>query len=368
MRRVQISGGLLACLLAIVTYIAQVLFLPRALAQICGQDAWLAVIIGGAGGTLIALMATWASVRHPRQGPAQIARSLLGKWAGGAFGLIYTAFFAGIFSLVLRNILDFTTMALLPGTPGRVIVSLFAAVALYGASQGLEPIARVSFQVMAALAAAVIVAPLLEVREFRLLQVDPFLYRGIGAVLKASMISMSWFGDSIVVMTLVPHLKHPQKAYPWVVAGMAGGTLIWATTLAMTVFVLGPNLPGRFLFPVYTMVQLIAIAKIVERIEVLMVTIWLSGMWVRAAFYLFAAAEAAAQTLGLKSHRWPAVVLAVAGALLTQIWTSTIDLVHVGSTPAWNIGRLAIEIGLPTLLLVASFLQMLFRGVQPARG
>jgi spore germination protein (amino acid permease) len=355
-------------MLAIYIHVAQILFLPGPISKICGQDAWLAILIGGGLGTLSGLLVVWICARHPGQGPAQIARSLMGKWAGSLVGLVYAAFMTWIFSLVLRDILDFVVMVILPGTPGRVIVSMFAAVALYAAWDGLEPIARVSFQVLVAIVAPVALLPLMQVREFRLLQVDPFLYHGFGSVLRGAVIALPWFGESVGLLSLLSHVKHPQKTYGWVVVGMAGGTLLLTVLVALTVFIFGPDLPGRYIFPIYYMIQMISIAKIVERIEVVLVTVWLSGMWLKASFYLFAASESAAHSLGLKHHRWPAVVLAVGGVILSQVWTSTLDLIYWNTTPGAVVSLMAVEYGLPLLLAAATLARALLQRQRPAHA
>jgi spore germination protein KB len=361
-RRVQISGGLFGCVLAIYIHVSQALFVAAPLAKLCGPDAWLALLIGGGIGTLHGLLAIWVCTHYPGKGPAEIARSLLGKWAGSLFGLVYAVLLLRLFSFAVRYVLDFTYMILLPGTPGRVIVVLFAAVVLYGAWDGLEPIARVSFQTLVAILATFALLPLLQLRELRLLQVDPILYHGMGALLRAVVFTLPWFGQTLAVMSLVSHMKDPRQAYRWMILGGATGTLLIAGFVAQTVFVLGPDLPSRYLFPFWALLQLVSIAKIVERIEVIFVTVWISGMWVKSSFYLYAAAESVARSIGLKGYRGPAVLLAVAGVLLTQFWSSPIDVIQWEGTPVMIGTFIALEFGLPMLLAAAMVIRLQFRG------
>lgn len=362
MRKVQISGGLLACLVTVVLHAAPVVYLPSPLSKITGQEAWLAVILAGLCGFVIGSLAIWVSARHPGLAPAQISRLVLGKWAGGLVGLLFAGLFTFLFSLVVRNVLDFSVMIVLPGTPGLVIAGLFVAVALYCAWSGLEPLARVSFQVLVAVVVAVAALPLLEAREFSIKQLDPFLNQGVPALLQATFIALSWFGESVFIMSLIPHLKNPRSVYRWFGVGIAGSTLLLTVLVAQTLLVFGSQLPGRFLFPVYYMLHLISIAKIIERIEVILVTIWTCGMFVKAVLYLLVAAEASAQSLGLRNHRWAAVAVTVVGLMLTQIWRSALDLIYWASTPGSVIFFLSFEVGIPVVLLVASVIRSAVRG------
>jgi spore germination protein KB len=365
MPKVRISGGLFACICAIYLSIAQFMFLPGPLSQAAGQEAWLAVVGAGVLGLLHGLFAAAVALRHPRLGPAQVARQGLGKWVGGGFGLVYAAYFTFILGLSLRDLLDFVQMLLLPGTPGMVIVVLFAATCLYGVWQGLEPLARVAFQTLITLVLLGLVMPLLVSREYGIKQIEPFLYRGLPGLVEATLKATSWFVESVAVMSLVPHLRQPRQAYRWLAIGMGTGVLWMAGLVAQTVLIFGSNLPERFVFPIYYMTQLISLARIVERIEIIMVIVWLAGMFIKASLYLYIAAETAGHVFGLKSHRWPAVGLTVVGVALSQIWVSVLDLI------AWNSSWTGITIlttpavGFPVLVLIAS---VLYKAAQGRRG
>lgn len=356
-RGVTISGGLLACILSIFMHTAQVLFIPAAHAEAAGQEAWLSILVSAAVGFTAVLLGVWVCSRHPGMGPAQIARALMGKWLGGLVGLIYAAFFLWLLSLVLRDILDFALVVLLPGTPGRVVVSTLALAGLYAAWHGLEPIARVSFQVVVAITVAVFSIPFLVFREFGVLHMEPFLYHGLGPVLQSGLGYSAWFAEGIVVMTLIGHLRRPKQALPWTLVGAAGAAFILAWETAITMLVFGPDLPGRLVFPVYSLVQMVTAANILERIEVVLVIIWMSGMFIKVSLCLYAAAEATQYSLGLKTHRWAALCFAVVAVFLSQIWKGPLELVEWGASALHQVVHGSFEWGFPLLLLVFSLMR-----------
>jgi spore germination protein KB len=367
-RQVRISAGLYACLLVTFLHVAQVLYLPAAMIQKAGQEAWLAVPLSLAYSLALGWLGSWVCLRHPGLNVAQIARAVLGRWVGGLVSLIYAAYFTWLFSLVLRDILDFTVLVLLPGTPGRVIASLMAGVGLYAVWHGLEPIVRVGFQVAVALVIGVLIIPLLVARQFSPLQLEPFLYHGVGGVLAAALYATPWAGDALVVMSLVPHLKHLKTAYRWTLIGVAGAAAMLTTLLIVTVLVLGPDLPARLVFPIYDLVRMIAVGNVVERIEVLLVITWMSGMWLKQAVALYAASDAFTHTFGLKSLRGPAVGLAIAAVLLTGVWRGPLDLISFGLSPLHYIFFLPVQIGIPVVLLAASLISGALRRGGSARA
>lgn len=357
LRDVRISGGLFACLMIAFMHSATLLFVPAVMTEHAGADAWMAVLPGGVFGGLVASLAAWVSLRHPGKSPVQIAQLLLGKWLGGLVGLVYLGFFTWLFSLVLRNVLDFAVIVLLPGTPGRVIVALMAAITLYGVWKGLEPAARVAFQTLAAISGSLVVMPLLLWREFSQLHISLPFEHGVMPVFLAAMHTLSWFGEAFVVMTLVPHLKHPRHAYKWIWISTGVATLFLTQLVALCILVFGPVLPSRFLFPTYELIKMVSLARFFERVEMFLILVWLSGMFVKLSVCLYAASEAAKHVFGVRSHRWPGLILAIVGGALTHVWSRTVDEVAWGSSLLLLVQHVPIEVGVPGLLLLASLVR-----------
>jgi spore germination protein KB len=361
--RIQISGGLFTCLIGVYLTVAQYLFLPAPLVKEAGQEAWLALVIAGFAGTLVAgVPATLVAVRHARLGPGQIARHLLGKWVGGLVSMLYAGGLLFIFGLCLRDIVDFTQMVLLPGTPGVAIVILFGGLCLYGIWHGLEPLVRVAFQTLVFMVVAAGTLPLLQLREISIKHVDPFLYRGWGALVRATFIALPWYTEIVAVMALVQHLKHPRKVWTWLAFGSAAAVVPLAMLTFHMTLSLGSELPGRFLYPMYYLVQLISVAKIIERIEIILVIIFLTGMFIKSSLYLYIASEATAHTFGLKDHRGAALLLVVIGGVTAHLWGSTLNLIYWEDRTDFILLKLGLEVGIPVLLLTASVIRQLVRG------
>lgn len=354
MKRIQISGGLYACLLFCQLATTAVLLLPAPLIKTAGQEGWLAVITGALLALVPTLLGVYVCVRHPGQGPAQIARTVLGNWLGAMVGFLYAAFAIFIFSMVMRDLYDFLSGVLLNRTPGFVLVAGMGVVVLYGIWAGLEPLARVSFQVVVALVTGIMLMELLCIREYSLLQREPFLFRGVGSLLQATVLPGSWLGEGIFAMSLVPHLKQPRQAFRWTLIAFGGTVLLLSSVILNTVLVLGPDLPSRLVYPTFTLSELVNLGSAVERLEVLLVIIWTSGMFIMLGLYLLAASTAVSQAFGLKHHTVPATVLGVTGVWLVRLWPSALDLMEYGISDLRLVIHFSFIFGIPLLLLAGS--------------
>lgn len=355
MRRIQISGGLLASLLTIFLEGSQLLYLPAALFKLAGQEAWLALVIGNIGASLVGLLGIAVCRRFPGQMPGQIARQVLGKWLGGAVGLLYGAFFVWVYSLVLRDLLDFAQIVLLPEAPVWALSLLVILPVLYMAWEGLEPVARVCFALLVAKGISILLVPLLVSKEFSLMQVDPPLYHGVNALMRASGSVLPWSVECLVVMSVAPNLKPGARVYRWFLAGMGGATGLLLVLMGSAALAFGPDLASRFTYPVYTLVQMVMIGRTIERIEMILVSLWLFGILVKLTLCVYAAASAWTHALGSDSrYRKMAILATAVGALMVSLWAGPTDVMAMTRTRTWLIATVAFTFGLPLLLLVAS--------------
>ncbi|MDF2628613.1 MAG: gerKB2 [Symbiobacteriaceae bacterium] len=331
-----------------------VLLVPGPLISKAGQEGWLAVFTGAFLGLVPTLTSVYVAVRHPGQGPAQIAQIVLGKWLGRLVGAVYAAFALWIYSLVLRDLYDFMTSVLMTRTPGVVLVASMAAVVLYGIWGGLEPLARVAFQVVTAVGTGVVLLMLLSSREYNILQREPFLFQGLGAVLESTWETATWFSEGVIAMWLVAHVKQPRQAFRWtLIAYLCAALTLAGITLTISL-VLGPNLPSRLLYPTFSLSEIISLGAAVERLEVLLVIVWTSGIFIMLGVYLLATSTAAAHTLGLKSHRVTAVVLTLAGVWIVGLWPSSLDVAEFSGAPLRLLVHGGTLVFIPLVLLVGT--------------
>lgn len=342
-RTLRISGGLYACLLLNNLQAAMLLYLPATLIKHAGQSVWLAMLLGGALTMLIGLVMAWSGSQFGRLSPVQAARQALGKPAGSLLGLLFALLLFWIFCLVLRSLQDFTVMILLQGSPVTVITGVMAAAILYAVWSGIEPMARLAFSVTLFLAGAVISLPPALLREYHILQLEPILYTPIHSVLTATMISLPWFGEIVAFFALIPYLSRPQQVYRWTLTGVGGATFCLVLVIQLCTLVMGPVLPSRMLFPTYVVLQTISLGEFFQRIEVILVVVWISSMFVKATLLLYTSSEAAAQAIGLRSHRPAAVAMAVGAVVLIQIWPGVLQMVNYGLSDQYRWAAFGME-------------------------
>lgn len=333
-----------------------ILFLPAMIYKEARQDAWISVILvtvfGVAAGFIIASLGT----RFPRCTIIQYSGDIVGKPLGKVIGLIYVLFFIYINTFVIREIGELFNTNFMPETPISVFSIGIVFAAAYAIRSGLEVLARMSeiispFVLVMLLLIVALVYPEIDAKLF-----FPVLEKGFIPVLKGAYPPALFFAETIIMVMLIPYLNRPSGAKGSITKAILIIGLFQLMIMATATGVLG-GLTADMKFPTLTMARYISLADLIERVEPLIMLIWIGGGFIKVGLFYYCGVLAAAQWLNLREYK--ALVLPI-GVLLTVLsiilWENVEQLTH-------QIARvippyfLAIEVGIPLILLVLSILR-----------
>lgn len=350
--RVQISGGLYASVMAVLSLTMQYLLLIRPIIQFAGQEAWIAVITGGLYGLILVLAVVWLACRFPDRDPLGGITRILGPWAAFPVRLLLTLTNVQWGAVAVRGTEFFVTVLLLPETPEWVLGIIIVAVAVFAALHGIEPVARLVFATLLPSAAVLVLLPAGLYREIRLLHVDPFFYHGFDGLLRAMAVTMCWGGQAVFAMTLIPHLSPKSNPYRWTCVGIGVGTLLFAEVAALVTLSFGTVLPGRMIYPGYDLLAIVDFPEGVERVQAIILVLWLASTMSKVAINLSVALEEGSFLVGHHRRTGLAIILGAAVLLLGRLVPGSLALASLRTNPIWITAVLASQL-LVVLLLGA---------------
>ncbi|OTA42316.1 MAG: hypothetical protein A6D92_00135 [Symbiobacterium thermophilum] len=355
--KIWISGGLYASVLVVTQFIMQYVMLPRVLLESAGQEAWITVLILGVYALVVALAVVWIACRFPDRDPLKAIRCTLGSWATYPIVLLYCAFNVLIYAMSLSDVQTFTKILLLPDTPAWVLAVMIALFTIYTVLQGVEPIARTAYGVLVPLVLVILVLPFGVGKEIRLLQIDPFLWKGFSGVLRGAWLALPGAGQSLIVLSLMRHLSLRVNPYKWTLIGVGSAHLALAIMVLLISLVFGSILPSRLLYPGHELFAIVALTESIERIQAGIMVLWLCGSLINIALHLYVAVEEGSLALGIQRRGWITLILGAAGVFLAQ-WAGGALYRRSIAREAWWIGmhiagQLAVLalLGLATLLI-----------------
>lgn len=339
-------------------YVVAILFTISQLAHVAKQDAWLAAVLALIVSFAILMIAWSAGPRHVNIAMPHWIEYLLGGFVGRLVNILYLFFFMLMGAVVLRHIVEIVGIAALPLTPRVVILALFALPAALAARLGIEVLARTAqiYIMISLFAFAVIVVGIGPAVKLHKLQ--PILARGLGPVMTASIPSIALFSFVMIGLWFTPYLQDRRgliTASGWALF-MIGSLAIVSTVYSQGIF--GYIEMEGMLLPVLSMVRSIRLGRVIERLDVLLLSSWLLASFLMAALFIYLASLQLAWIGGSRHYRaftFPiAALLTALGLTIARSDAQIAEFINVGSFAPYVLLH---TLGIPILLVVARLIR-----------
>lgn len=268
------------------------------------QDTWWQSFPAALTGALFVWLVHWLWRRFPGQSPAQMAEAVLGRPLGRLVTVAYAMFYLLFVSLNLRLTGDFFLHAFLPRTPLLVIVLVTAFLASWAAKAGLEVMGRATQLIMPIFIGTIAIVVMLLLKETdpihiwppEIIHTGPLPHLQDMVNIAARTVELAWVG------LLVPHVSRTRDLLRATVWAQIWQGIIWVPMSVVVFGTLGRDVELH-LYPFFTASQLISIANFIERVDALILAVWMLGMVIRTGMVLWAAARETAAGLGLRDYR-----------------------------------------------------------------
>jgi spore germination protein KB len=324
------------------------------------QDAWIAILLGMAGGCFLFLVYHRLYQYYPDLLPTEYVQKIIGKFLGRVFAFLYIFYFSYIAARVLRDFGEMMVTYLYPETPMFIINALLFGVIVYSVRKGIEVLARTGellfvFMYLLAFSGLVLIllSGLIEINNLR-----PVFEEGIRPILKVVITQTIYFpfGEAIVFTMVMPYLNNPKKAKitGLLALGLSGITL--AIAMAINISVLGVNLTSRSQFPLLSTVQTIRIAEFLERLDVYFMLALIIGGFFKISIFFYAVVTGTANLFNIKEPSRVAYPMGLVILFLSiSIASNFPEHLKEGLKIIPIVLHLPFQVMIPLLLLVIAF-------------
>ncbi|MGQ9754705.1 MAG: GerAB/ArcD/ProY family transporter [Desulfotomaculales bacterium] len=333
-----------------------ILTVPAVVVGFARQDAWLSIGIATAAGLLIARLVVSLNLRFPGKTLVEYAEEILGKVPGKIVGLLYIwGFFLYVGAGVVREFAVFMVTAVMPETPIIVFSIMIVAVAAYAIRNGLEVLCRFN-QLFIPLVGLLAIVFALSVKDMRLARLLPVFDAGLIPVIKGSVAPAMWLGQIVIFAMIIPYLHRPRDAHRVATFSLLLISFFLTASILEALLIFGPYVASAWIFPTFNAVRVVSIANFLERLESVVVAVWVIGAFVKVGVFYYAAVLGSAQWLGLRDFR---PLVAPVGLLLVVLsillWgENIIEMLHLVTEVYVPFSLLVFESGIPLLLLVTA--------------
>ncbi|MFC5451086.1 GerAB/ArcD/ProY family transporter [Paenibacillus aestuarii] len=327
-----------------------------------GQVAWLSVFLALLASLVITYISVKLSLLFPGKTFDEFVSDIIGKWLGKVLLVLYLAIWYAVGGIILREYADFVFMTLFSKTPIWVIMIMMVVMMVYTINGGIQTLGRCSEIIGPFIVGTIILITILLSKDFhpyRLLPLIPM--HGLSSLVKGSLGTLSFLGESIAVLMLVGFLPKQRKVTVTAIGGVALAGILLVVMAASTCMIIGPILPAYFIYPVYSICQYVSVMEFIQNIDVLAVNVLIFSIFVKLSMYLFMTSYGTAKLFGIV--RWRKMTGAAAVILfLIALSPNNIVESQISFPLFWKFIVLPIFItGLPLCLLIIAILKQRVR-------
>ncbi|WP_127579178.1 GerAB/ArcD/ProY family transporter [Paenibacillus koleovorans] len=332
-----------------------ILIAPAPIAADAKQDAWLACFFGVLLNLVLVLMYIWLGGRQGRNTLTGYCEQVLGRWFGKAVALLFVAFFFLLAALMIGDLGQFLTSQSYPETPIEVLMLFFASAIVIAVRAGLPVFTRASevffpWMIILFLLLVIPIFPKIDTDYLR-----PMLENGFLPVLGGA---YNFYGlqELVVMLMIYPHVREAhKKGKAFVVGVLVGGTMLLLTTIGSIVLI-GPALSANEMFPAYSMAKNTNIGHFFQRIEGIMMMIWVLSIFFKVSITFYAAMTGFAQAFDIKDNKSYVVPMGLGLVILALLCYPNPIYVQLFLDRTWPPLALVFSLLLPAFLLGASYM------------
>ncbi|AJY76692.1 GerAB/ArcD/ProY family transporter [Paenibacillus beijingensis] len=298
------------------------------------RDAWLAVLFAILFGLALVLLFLAIQSREPELNLTQMLTRYWGPFVGKLTAVLYTLLFVYEAMRNVRDFGDLTVMTFLSRSPISLIMGVLLFLSVFAIYKGIDNLFRVSeFMVIGVLFFYLLLAVMIFISGIvHFEQLLPMFENGVLPVVTLAATNTVFFpfGQMVLFLMFWSCLKPKQ--------GMIGATfgayLVSSTVILlsniMNLAVLGVHYTSISTVPLLQNIQLIQIARVLERFDAFVVMLFYAGIFIRATLWYLGAVIAMGDIFNTDYRKLilPVGFVIYAAAFLEPDWPYHIFLGH----------------------------------------
>jgi spore germination protein KB len=160
-------------------------------------------------------------------------------------------------------------------------------------------------------------------------QLKPVLYYGWRPVLVGSIVPTALFFETIFVLHLLPMVKDNKGTRKLPFIGIIFSGLMLVLLVIMLIAIFGPVEAEQLQFPFYSLAREVTIGDFIERVEALIVVVWLTNLFISITLMLYMAREMLVQ-ISKRLQQYNQYInvglIVMLGILGSRLFANTVDI------------------------------------------
>jgi spore germination protein KB len=239
------------------------------------MDAWFSYLLSVFYVFTIAAFFGYLAKLFPGRHIFEISMLLLGRWGGTVVNLLILFHFWQVIMTDISSMSKFTSTLLLHNTPLDILVLVPCLLLIYFGKSSVEIIVRVNDLFYPLFVTATLLMPVLLSNEFYVQLVSPVLTMPYQHLVFSNILTLGNAGDIFILGAFLHTLYNANHIRSSIRHGSLLGISLFTLVIFLVLIVLGPKMPANFVYPAYNLVQMIHVTDFLDRVDIILLTIWL---------------------------------------------------------------------------------------------
>ncbi|WFD10173.1 GerAB/ArcD/ProY family transporter [Tepidibacter hydrothermalis] len=317
------------------------------------QDLWITVILSIFMALPVVILFGRLHVIFPQKDLFDIIEICFGKFIGKIIIMLFTFFCFETGSEVLRNFGQFVNIVTLHDTPLVIPDTIMIILCIWAVKEGIELTGRWSEFFILIVIGFLFVSVLLLIPDINMNNISPTLYNGAKPVMQGAFIVFLFPFTQILPFTMAfstfKRKTSPYKVYT--VGLIIGGILIFVISVT-NILVLGINQASIVYHPSYFTTGRIDIGNFVQRVEVIITTIFSLGAFIKISIYLLGACKGVVKIFGYVDYRFIVMPIALSMLNLSCFIVDNIMEFWEWTDEVWKYYGLFFQVILPIIIWI----------------
>lgn len=269
------------------------------------KDLWLAFILGII--MVIPMLLIYARIHYifPGKDLFDIFEICLGKFLGKIIIIFYVWFLYFFAGDIFVNYGQFIRSVSFDETPQIILIIFLGILCVGGIKEGVESIGRFSEMFIHIVVLTLLVAMLLLIPDMNINNLLPAFNEGVKPVLEGAFSVFTFPLVQVVVFTIIfSSFKRKKSSYKVYITGVLIGGAYLALLSITNILVLGVNAATTTIYPSHATISKIDVADTIQRIEVIVTTIFILGGFVKISLLLLCTCKGISKIFGFKDYRF----------------------------------------------------------------
>ncbi len=319
--------------------------------SVSGRDTWIAVLAAYAVAIIAAVMYTAIIEKFPGEDLVRINDIVLGPYIGKLFSVLYIWFFFEYMIHFAYFFNSFWITYIMTDTPREVFAIMLIIICAMAVRSGIEVIARCSFLFSTIVAAMVIIAAILLIKDLNINNFMPILNIEPKKFIQSvhSILTIP-FCDIVVFLMLMPYAKDKKKIRKPMLAAISLSTLLLLINVLVNIAVAGQRVVTSSSVT-FAIIREIEIGEVLTRLDVLVAITLLITVFMKITIFYYATVLGLSQMLRLRSYK-PLIVPVgiIATAISIFLYPSDMEQVYAAQY-IWPFNASLFEFVLPAITL-----------------